>query len=51
MAKADLDRGTLVECPPDTAGASRLFSLLYPRDAAASRSVRAVIDDLVPPPR
>lgn len=51
MADAAVDRGMLVECLPDTAGASRPFSLLYTKDATASPAVRAVIDQLVPQPR
>lgn len=47
LVEDDLARGTLVEVLPALRGASRPFSLLYPRDVVPTRAARALIDFIV----
>lgn len=47
LVEADLQEGRLVELLPESAGASRPFSLLYPARSQMPRRVRVLIDYLV----
>lgn len=47
VVEADLARGALVEVLRPFRGQSRAFSLVYPRDAAVTRAMRAMIEFLV----
>jgi DNA-binding transcriptional LysR family regulator len=47
LVEADVARGALVEVLGSFRGASRPFSLLYPRGVAPSRAARALIDFIV----
>jgi len=47
VVEHDLARGALVEVLRPLRGASRPFSLVYPRDAAVTKATRAMIDFLV----
>lgn len=47
LVEPDLAAGSLVEVLPDRAGRSRPFSLIYRKDRARSRAVRAVISQLL----
>lgn len=47
LVEGELARGELVEVLASRGGRTRKFSLLYPKDAARSKPVRAVIDEIL----
>jgi DNA-binding transcriptional LysR family regulator len=47
LVEGELARGELVEVLASRGGRTRKFSLLYPKDAARSKAVRAVIDEIL----